>query len=151
MTFVFMLAAIVVITVIALLAVGKLGELPDTTSDRAPLALPDDRVLTNTDVDSLRFNVGARGYRMDEVDVVLDRLLPSLPFPFPPLPRQLRPRSRPATRGLRRWRRHSRPRQSPQLMWIPAPLFGTKKPTFTMRKPTPRLGCKAIRGSGLRQ
>jgi DivIVA domain-containing protein len=73
-TFVFMLAAIVVITVIALLAVGKLGELPDTTSDRAPLALPDDRVLTNTDVDSLRFNVGARGYRMDEVDVVLDRL-----------------------------------------------------------------------------
>jgi DivIVA domain-containing protein len=73
-TFVFMLAAIVVITVIALLAVGKLGELPDTTSDRALLALPDDRVLTNTDVDSLRFNVGARGYRMDEVDVVLDRL-----------------------------------------------------------------------------
>lgn len=74
MTFVFMLAAIVVITVIALLAVGKLGELPDTTSDRAPLALPDDRVLTNADVDSVRFNVGARGYRMDEVDVVLDRL-----------------------------------------------------------------------------
>jgi hypothetical protein len=73
-TFVFMLAAIIVITVIALLAVGKLGELPDTTSDRAPLALPDDRVLTNTDVDSVRFNVGARGYRMDEVDVVLDRL-----------------------------------------------------------------------------
>ena len=74
MTFVFILAAIVVITVIALLAVGKLGELPDTTSDRAPLALPDDRVLTNTDVDSVRFNVGARGYRMDEVDVVLDRI-----------------------------------------------------------------------------
>jgi len=69
-----MLAAIVVITVIALLAVGKLGELPDTSSDRPPLALPDDRVLTNTDVDSVRFNVGARGYRMDEVDVVLDRL-----------------------------------------------------------------------------
>lgn len=74
MTFVFMLAAIIVITVIALLAVGKLGELPDTTSDRAPLALPEDRVLTTTDVDSVRFNVGARGYRMDEVDVVLDRL-----------------------------------------------------------------------------
>ena len=74
MNIVFMLAAIVVITVIALLAVGKLGELPDTSSDRAPLALPDDRVLTNEDVDSVRFSVGARGYRMDEVDVVLDRL-----------------------------------------------------------------------------
>jgi len=71
---VFMLAAIVVITVIALLAVGKLGELPDTSSDRAPLALPEDRVLTDEDVDSVRFSVGARGYRMDEVDVVLDRL-----------------------------------------------------------------------------
>ncbi len=74
MTFIFMLAAIVVITVIALLAVGKLGELPDVEPDRAPLALPDDRSLTNADVDSVRFSVGARGYRMDEVDEVLDRL-----------------------------------------------------------------------------
>jgi DivIVA domain-containing protein len=74
MSFIFMLAAIVVITVIALLAVGKLGELPDVTPDRAPLALPEDRVLTDQDVDALRFSVGARGYRMDEVDEVLDRL-----------------------------------------------------------------------------
>jgi DivIVA domain-containing protein len=74
MTFIFMLAAIVVITVIALLAVGKLGELPDVEPDRAPLALPTDRVLTDQDVDAVRFSVGARGYRMDEVDVVLDRL-----------------------------------------------------------------------------
>lgn len=74
MTLVFMLAAIVVITVIALLAVGKLGELPDLHPDRAPLALPDDRELTKSDVDSVRFNVAARGYRMEEVDEILDRL-----------------------------------------------------------------------------
>jgi DivIVA domain-containing protein len=72
--FVFMLAAIVVIAVVALLAVGRLGELPDTEPDRAPLALPEDRALAKADVDDVRFAVGLRGYRMDEVDEVLDRL-----------------------------------------------------------------------------
>ncbi len=74
MTFLFMLAGIVLITVVALLAVGRLGELPGTTPDRAPLALPEDRPLAKADVDDVRFAVGLRGYRMDEVDEVLDRL-----------------------------------------------------------------------------
>ena len=74
MTDVFMLAAIAVIAVVALLAVGRLGELPDVEGDRAPLALPDDRPLDGDDVDGVRFAVGLRGYRMDEVDDVLDRL-----------------------------------------------------------------------------
>ena len=73
MTFVFLLAGIAVIAVVALLAVGRLGELPDVEPDRAPLALPD-RPLVRDDVDSVRFAVGMRGYRMDEVDDVLDRL-----------------------------------------------------------------------------
>ena len=73
-TFVFMLAGIVLITVVALLAVGRLGELPDTTPDRAPLALPEDRPMVKADVDDVRFATGLRGYRMDEVDEVLDRL-----------------------------------------------------------------------------
>jgi DivIVA domain-containing protein len=73
-TLAFVLAAIVVITVVALLAVGRLGELPETEPDRAPVALPDDRPLHREDVDSVRFAVGVRGYRMDEVDDVLDRL-----------------------------------------------------------------------------
>ena len=74
MTFVFLLAGIALITVVALLAVGRLGELPETTPDRAPLALPEDRPLAKDDVDDVRFAVGMRGYRMDEVDEVLDRL-----------------------------------------------------------------------------
>jgi DivIVA domain-containing protein len=73
MTFVFLLAGIAVIAVVALLAVGRLGELPDVEPDRAPLALPE-RPLVRDDVDSVRFAVGMRGYRMDEVDDVLDRL-----------------------------------------------------------------------------
>ena len=74
MTLAFVLAGIAVITVVALLAVGRLGELPETEPDRAPVALPDDRPLQRADVDSVRFAVGVRGYRMDEVDDVLDRL-----------------------------------------------------------------------------
>jgi len=73
-TFVFLLAGIAVIAAVALLAVGRLGELPDVEPDRAPLALPDDRAMVRADVDSVRFAVGLRGYRMDEVDDVLDRL-----------------------------------------------------------------------------
>jgi DivIVA domain-containing protein len=70
----FVLAGLVVVTTVALLAVGRLGELPDTEPDRAPVVLPDDRPLHRADVDSVRFAVGVRGYRMDEVDDVLDRL-----------------------------------------------------------------------------
>jgi DivIVA domain-containing protein len=73
-TLAFMLVGIVLIAVIALLAVGRLGELPPTESDRAPLALPEDRPMGRDDVDGVRFAVGMRGYRMDEVDDVLDRL-----------------------------------------------------------------------------
>jgi DivIVA domain-containing protein len=73
-TLVFMIAAIAVVAVVALLAVGRLGELPDVEGDRAPLALPADRPLDGQDVDGVRFAVGLRGYRMDEVDDVLDRL-----------------------------------------------------------------------------
>jgi DivIVA domain-containing protein len=73
-TLVFLLSAILVIAVGAMLAVGRLGELPDVEPDRAPLALPDDRPMGRQDVDGVRFAVGMRGYRMDEVDDVLDRL-----------------------------------------------------------------------------
>jgi DivIVA domain-containing protein len=73
-TLVFMIAAIAVIAAVAMLGVGRLGELPEVEGDRAPLALPEDRPLDVQDVDGVRFAVGLRGYRMDEVDDVLDRL-----------------------------------------------------------------------------
>jgi DivIVA domain-containing protein len=73
-TVVFVIAGLAIIAVGALLAAGRLGELPEAEPDRAPLALPDDRPLGRDDVDSVRFAVGLRGYRMDEVDDVLDRL-----------------------------------------------------------------------------
>jgi DivIVA domain-containing protein len=47
--------------------------LPEPTSTLPMVQLPTDR-LTARDVDQLRFSTGLRGYRMDEVDLVLDRV-----------------------------------------------------------------------------
>jgi len=56
------------------LAVGGGGHMSEPVADRPDLALPGDGLLGRRDVDRVRFSVGARGYRMDEVDDVLDRL-----------------------------------------------------------------------------
>jgi DivIVA domain-containing protein len=74
---VFLIAAVGVVIAIALLAVGRLGELPAASHDRAPLDLPDGE-LDAADVDGVKFALGLRGYRMDEVDVVLDRVADDL-------------------------------------------------------------------------
>ena len=76
-TFVYALVGIAVVIAVALLAVGRLGELPPPPPDRAPLDLPP-TTLDADDVDGVRFAVGLRGYRMDEVDVVLDRVADDL-------------------------------------------------------------------------
>lgn len=56
------------------LAIGGGGHMAEPVPDRPDLALPNEGLLERTDVDRVRFSVGARGYRMDEVDDVLDRL-----------------------------------------------------------------------------
>jgi DivIVA domain-containing protein len=56
------------------LAIGGGGHMSEPAPDRPDLALPGEGLLDRDDVDRVRFSVGARGYRMDEVDDVLDRL-----------------------------------------------------------------------------
>ena len=73
MTVLFALTGIGVVIAVAMLAVGRLGELAPAAPDRAPLDVPPGP-LAPDDVDAVRFAVGLRGYRMDEVDDVLDRL-----------------------------------------------------------------------------
>jgi DivIVA domain-containing protein len=73
-TLLFLAVGVAVVAAIALLAVGRLGELPEVEPDRPPTLLPETRLVESDDVDAVRFAVGLRGYRMDEVDDVLDRL-----------------------------------------------------------------------------
>lgn len=59
---------------IAWVAAGRGGGLDDPRQDRPEPALADDRQLGKDDIDGARFAVGFRGYRMDQVDRLLDRL-----------------------------------------------------------------------------
>ncbi|SNR62876.1 DivIVA domain-containing protein [Blastococcus mobilis] len=46
---------------------------PPAEPDRSPVVLPADRPVTADDVRALQFTVSARGYRMTEVDWLLDQ------------------------------------------------------------------------------
>jgi DivIVA domain-containing protein len=74
---VFWLILVVIVLVVgaaALVALGGGGSLPEAERDRLAADLPLERQLDRADVDGLRFPMALRGYRMDEVDDVLDRL-----------------------------------------------------------------------------
>lgn len=51
---------------------------PPADLDRSPVELPDDRPVTGDDVRALRISVTARGYRMTEVDWLLDQFATAL-------------------------------------------------------------------------
>ena len=79
-----------IVFVIGLLLVGGLlflgasvllgrGETqPPAELDRSPVELPDDRPVTGDDVRALRLSVTARGYRMTEVDWLLEQFATAL-------------------------------------------------------------------------
>ena len=74
MTFFEVVVVLALVAGVAAVAAGKVrGGLPEPTSTLPDLDLPPDSLVTK-DVDAIRFSVGFRGYRMDEVDAVLDRL-----------------------------------------------------------------------------
>jgi DivIVA domain-containing protein len=68
------LAGTGVLFLVAVLATGRAGAMTGAAPDRAPVALPEGRPLTGADLSRVRFGVALRGYRMDDVDAVLDRL-----------------------------------------------------------------------------
>jgi DivIVA domain-containing protein len=57
----------------ASLLLGRGETQPAAELDRSPVALPDDRPVSPDDVRGLQFSVTARGYRMTEVDWLLDQ------------------------------------------------------------------------------
>ena len=71
---VFILLLFAVIGVVAALLSGRLAtSMAPPTANRPVTGLPGSP-LDSTDVEMVRFSVGLRGYRMDEVDDALDRL-----------------------------------------------------------------------------
>jgi DivIVA domain-containing protein len=76
--FLFLVVALAVVVAAVTLAVvgGSQGEgpLPEVAPERLQDPLPPDRPVGRADVDSLRFPLAARGYRMADVDDALNRL-----------------------------------------------------------------------------
>ena len=62
----------------ASLLLGRGETQPPAELDRSPVELPDDRPVTGDDVRALRISPAFRGYRMAEVDWLLDQLARAL-------------------------------------------------------------------------
>ena len=78
MLYVWLVTALVLVTVVVLVALGRGdSELP-ATPDRRAADLPTDRPLVAEDIDALRLPQALRGYRMSDVDDVLDRVAAEL-------------------------------------------------------------------------
>lgn len=78
MTLLQILIVLAVVAGVGAVAAGVVrGGLPDAESTVPEAPLPEGQVTVD-DVSSVRFSVGLRGYRMDEVDAVLDRLSEAL-------------------------------------------------------------------------
>ncbi len=74
MTLVFVLLTLTVIGVVVAVALGRLGGgLGPAGTTLPPLGLPDGRI-EGRDLDRVRISPALRGYRMDQVDEVLDRV-----------------------------------------------------------------------------
>ena len=55
------------------LLLGRAESRPAAEQDRSPVTLPGDRPVTADDVRALQLSVNVRGYRMSEVDWLLDQ------------------------------------------------------------------------------
>ncbi|MFJ9467009.1 DivIVA domain-containing protein [Streptomyces caniferus] len=71
-----LIAMVVVVATVTLVVVGggDGGGLRDAEPDRLSDPLPEDRPVGRADVEAVRLAVTVRGYRMNDVDDVLDRL-----------------------------------------------------------------------------
>ena len=69
--------AVVIVAVlggVAVVATGRGGSMSETYDDRPDALVPVDGPLTENDLRRVTFSTAFRGYRMSEVDALLDRL-----------------------------------------------------------------------------
>lgn len=78
MTWFFAILIVVVIGVVAVVAGGRSGALAEVYDDRPDARVQADGPLTAADLRGVRFTTAFRGYRMSEVDALLDRLAAEL-------------------------------------------------------------------------
>ena len=78
MSLVLLLVILAVIAGIAVVAAGRGEGLIPSDPERSPRGVLPAGEVGRPDVDALRFTLALRGYRMDEVDDVIDRLLAEL-------------------------------------------------------------------------
>jgi len=74
MTWFFGILIMLVVGVIAVVASGRGGSMAEVYDDRPDSRVQADGPLTARDLRTVRFSTAFRGYRMSEVDTLLDRL-----------------------------------------------------------------------------
>ena len=78
MTWLFAVVVVVVMGVTAVVATGRGGALAEVHDDRPDSRVPEAGPLSAADLRAVRFSTAVRGYRMAEVDALLDRLAAEL-------------------------------------------------------------------------
>ena len=81
MTWLFAVIIVAVMGGVAVVAAGHGGSMAETFDDRPDARVPADGPLTAADLRPVRFSTAFRGYRMSEVDALLDRLAAELEPP----------------------------------------------------------------------
>ena len=74
MVWLFAILVVLVMGGVAMVASGRGGSMPPAYDDRPDLVLPEGRPLGAGDLRRVRFPLALRGYRMSDVDALLDRL-----------------------------------------------------------------------------
>ncbi|MFC4785430.1 DivIVA domain-containing protein [Nocardioides sp. MAHUQ-72] len=110
MTWFFAVLIVLAMGGVAVLAAGRGAPLAEVYDDRPDAIVPERGALGGDDLRRVRFSIALRGYRMSEVDALLDRLAAQLeaqPLEAQPLeagpldPSPVRPERRPEERRER--------------------------------------------------
>ncbi|KRF36712.1 DivIVA domain-containing protein [Nocardioides sp. Soil805] len=78
MTWFFAILIVLAMGGVAVVASGRGGSLPEEYDDRPDVRVPATGPLSGDDIRGVRFSLGLRGYRMSEVDTLLERLAAQL-------------------------------------------------------------------------
>jgi DivIVA domain-containing protein len=78
MTWFFALAVVAVMGVVAVVATGRGGAMREVYDDRPDVRIQADGPISARDLERVRFTTAFRGYRMSEVDSLLERVMEEL-------------------------------------------------------------------------